>query len=116
MFRFETLEIWKEAIIFVNKIYLTTEKNFPKHELYALTSQVRRAAISVSANIAEGSANDSIRGFKLFLNYSIRSLVEVISELYIARDREYINNQDFNSLYLNAEVLVKRITCFKKSL
>lgn len=115
MFRFETLDIWKEAVDFVDKIYIASSR-FPKDEMFALTSQLRRAAISVSANIAEGSASNSIKSFSQFLNYSIRSLAEVISELFIAKQRNYLKGVDFEELYLTAEVLIKRITCFKNNI
>jgi four helix bundle protein len=115
MFRFETLEIWQAGISFNDRIYSISDK-FPKHELFCLTSQLRRAAISVTANIAEGSASHGVKDFKNFLNYSIRSVAEIVSELFIAKRRGYLNDSDFNHLYSEAEVLIKRITCFKNNL
>jgi len=115
MFRFETLDIWKEAVVFVDKIYIITSK-FPKDEMFTLTNQLRRAAISVSANIAEGSANESTKAFRLFLNYSIRSIAEIISELHLARNRNYINTEQFRILYVEAEKLIRRITSFRNNL
>ena len=115
MFRFESLDIWKLAIEYADRIYDITIK-FPKYELFALTSQLRRAAVSISANIAEGSLSDSNREFKSFLNYAIRSTGETISELVIAKRREYIDEKEFQSIYKDAEVLVKRTTVFRKGL
>ena len=71
MFRFESLYIWNDAVLFVSNIYRITS-SFPADEKYGLTSQLRRASVSVSANIAEGSAAQSKKEFRVFLGYSIR--------------------------------------------
>lgn len=115
MFRFETLEIWKKAINFADQIYIITNE-FPRHEIFTLTNQIRRAAISISANIAEGSASNSSRDFKVFLNYSIRSTAEALSELFVAKHRGYIKNNQFIDLYSKCEELIRKITCFKNSI
>ncbi len=83
--------------------------------MFGLVSQLNRASVSISANIAEGSASVSTKEFKMFLGFSIRFGVEVISELFIAQERGYINNE-FNNLYNIGELLIKRITAFKNSL
>jgi four helix bundle protein len=114
-FRFESLEIWQGAIQLSNSIYRVTKK-FPKEELFGLASQLNRAAISISANIAEGSASATKKEFKMFLSFSIRSGVEVVSELFIAKERKYISELEFNKLYQKGELLVKRITAFKNNL
>ncbi len=115
MFRFENLDIWRESLAYANTIYDLTQ-SFPKEERYGLVSQLRRSAVSISANIAEGAAAVSHNEFRLFINYSTRSLSENISELHIARDRGHIGNADFLIIYNKAEALIKRITAFKKSL
>jgi len=115
MFRFENLDIWNLAIHFSNDIYRITEK-FPRDELFGLSSQIKRAVVSISANIAEGSGSFSKRDFMVFLNYSIKSNMEVISELYIAKERKFISQEEFDLLYKKGEILIKKITAFKKSL
>ncbi len=115
MFRFENLEIWQESIKSANLVYDTTNK-FPQVELFGLGSQIKRAAVSISANIAEGSASESVKEFKAFLNYSIRSAAEVVSELYIAKNRNYIEEKEFEDLYNRLEILIRRITAFRNSL
>ena len=70
----------------------------------------------MSANIAEGSASATNKEFKMFLSFSIRSGVEVISELFIAKDRKYINEEQFSNLYRVGELLIKRITAFRNCL
>lgn len=114
-FRFENLDIWKESIDYCNSIYNITEK-FPKDESFGLKSQLNRAAVSISANIAEGSASCSDKELKMFIGFSIRSLAEVISELVIARNRRYITDDQFKGLYDKGEILIKRITSFKNNL
>jgi len=97
MFRFESLDIWHLAIEYANRIYDLTIK-FPRDELFALTSQLRKAGVSISANIAEGSLSDSSKEFKSFLNYAIRSTGETISELVMAKKRKYISEKEFHSV------------------
>lgn len=114
-FRFENLEIWKEAVEFSNAIFKITKK-FPREELFCLGSQLNRAGISISANIAEGSASATKREFMMFLSFAIRSTAEVISELFIAKERKYLSEAEFNELYEKGESLIKRITSFKNNL
>lgn len=112
MFRFENLEIWKGAIEYARQIYKVTS-TFPKDEVYGLTIQLKRAAVSISSNIAEGSAPASKREFRSFLNYSSRSVAEVVSELKLAMLLNYLSNESYQSLYGASESLIKRITAFK---
>ncbi|MFH0877317.1 MAG: four helix bundle protein [Candidatus Omnitrophota bacterium] len=77
-FKFEKLEVWQKSIKLSSDVHDLT-KNFPKEELYILTSQIKRAADSVALNIAEGSTGQSNAEFKQFLGYAIRSSIEVVS-------------------------------------
>jgi four helix bundle protein len=113
-FRFEDLQVWQKAMDLNEQINQLT-KAFPKDELFILTSQIKRASDSVVLNIAEGSTGQSKAVFKVFLGYSLRSAIEVVSCLFIAKRRNYINNDLFNELYTEYEVLVKMITALKKS-
>jgi four helix bundle protein len=90
-------------------------KDFPKEEIYILTSQIKRAADSVVLNIAEGSTGQSKAVFKVFLSYFLRSAVEVVSCLFIAKRRNYIATDQFDILYFDCETLVKMITALKNS-
>ena len=83
------LEAWKLSINFVTDIYKITQK-FPKEELYGLTSQIRRSAISIPSNIAEGSARQSDKEFIQFLHIAMGSLVEIETQLIIAKNLSYI--------------------------
>ena len=114
-FKFEKLKVWQKAIDFSAKIHDLTRK-FPKEEIYILGSQIKRAADSVVLNIAEGSTSQSNSSFKQFINYSLRSAVEVVSCLYIGQKRNIITNNDFERFYKEAEEIVKMLQGFKKSL
>jgi len=113
-FRFEDLQGWQRALDLGERISQLT-KTFPKEEVYILTSQIKRAADSVVLNIAEGSTGQSKAVFKVFLSYSLRSAVEVVSCLFIARKRNIIDEEQFHSLYQESEALVKMITALKNS-
>lgn len=103
--RFEDLDCWKAARMLVTTTYeMTRMESFSKD--YGLRDQIRRAAISVMANIAEGFAAFSGGDFVRFLDYSIRSAVEVESHLYVARDLNYITQNDFDNAYERAEACV----------
>lgn len=113
-FRFEDLQVWQIAMDLDEQINQLT-KTFPKEEIYILTSQIKRAADSVVLNIAEGSTGQSKPVFKVFLGYSLRSAVEVVSCLFIAKRRGYIPDEDFKKLYNEYEVMVKKITALRNS-
>jgi len=98
MFKFEKLTVWQRAIDFTSQIHELT-RNFPKEELFILTSQIKRAADSIALNIAEGCTGQSNAEFRQFIGYAIRSGVEVASCLFIARKRKLIVNNDFERLY-----------------
>ena len=82
-FKFEKLEIWKLAIDLANEIHILT-RNFPKEEMFSLTSQMKRAADSISLNVAEGSTGQSDAEQVKFIGYAQRSAMEVVNCLYLA--------------------------------
>jgi len=94
---FEDLTVWKDARIFTNKIYLLT-KQFPNEELYGLTSQIRRATVSIMSNIAEG-----------FVCISRGSISEVQNDLFIAKDLKYINDDEFQQAYKYSKKLAMQL-------
>jgi four helix bundle protein len=110
------LDVWKDSIELVVKIYHIT-KGFPKEELYGLTSQIRRAAVSVPANISEGSARNYSKEFIRFLRIAQGSLSEFETLLQISSRLNYINEEMFKSVQgrifkVNAQLsgLIKSIT------
>ena len=87
------LEVWKKSMDLVSNIYKITE-SFPNKELYGLTNQIRRAAVSVPSNIAEGAARSSKKEFIQFLYIALGSLSELETQIIIANRLEYLNNLD----------------------
>jgi len=105
---FEDLAVWKDARKFTNKIYMLTKK-FPKEELYGLTSQIRRATVSIMSNIAEGFDRRSDKELTNFLSIARASSSEVQNDLYIALDLNYLSQVEFNQLYQEAKKIAKQI-------
>ncbi|MDQ6652407.1 MAG: four helix bundle protein [Acidobacteriota bacterium] len=87
----EKLDVWKRSMDLVVRIYKATEV-FPTHERYGLTSQIRRAAVSIPANIAEGAARQSSKEFAHFLSNAQGSASELETELLIAQKLEYLDS------------------------
>lgn len=97
-FKFENLEIWQDARKFAHMIYNLT-KQFPSDERFGLTDQLRRAAVSVALNIAEGTNRSTDKDRRHFFQMSITSVDEVVTGLFIALDQCYIKKQDFDEIY-----------------
>lgn len=112
-FKFEKLIIWQKAMDFGEEIHELTA-TFSKDVIYNLSSQIRRAADSVALNISEGSILQSAAEFRKFLGYAIRSLAEVVTCLYKARRRNYINDKKFNEMYAESFNLMNQIIAFRK--
>ena len=113
--RFEDIQAWQEARKLVKMVYsLTNKESFSKD--FGLRDQIRRASVSVMANIAEGFDCESKVEFARFLGIARRSAVEVQSILYAALDTEYINNDEFNLHYEQARKTKALTGGFKRSL
>ena len=115
MHNFKELKIWQKSRVLTRDVYLLT-KNFPKNEDYELSSQVRRSAISIVSNIAEGSGRESNREFKRFLNISISSAFELETQIILANDLGYINEDAFGKISDKIIEVQKMIFGFRKSL
>jgi len=101
---FRNLEAYKAGKILIKEVYRLLKK-FPKEEQFAMCSQLRRASISITSNIAEGSGRVSNKEKVHFLHISYGSLMEVLSQMDIANDLEYITREEFNKI----EVLVENV-------
>lgn len=99
------LDVWKYSIEFVSEIYELT-KSFPKEEIYGLTNQIRRSAVSIPSNIAEGSARQSDKEFIQFLHIAMGSLIELETQLIIAKNVSYIEDIDNE---LNKIVIIRKL-------
>jgi four helix bundle protein len=114
-FQFENLHVWQKALE-LSEIVNTISQKFPKEELFILTSQIKRAADSTVLNIAEGSQGQSKAEFRRFLGIAMRSGIEVVSCIFIAKTRNIISEEDFNLIYDKEEELTKMIQGLRKSL
>lgn len=114
-FRFEKIEAWQRARHF-NKLIYSVARNFPKDELFALTAQLRRASVSISSNIAEGCGRNSDADFAHFLEIAYGSLMESVSQLFLAFDQEYLSEAQLGSLLEEADALAGMIVGLSKSL
>lgn len=112
-FKFEKLIIWQDSMEFGELIFKIS-LNFPDSEKFNLISQIRRASDSVALNISEGSILQSRPEFQKFLGYSMRSIAEVVTCLYKAKNRKYINEEEFKLLYDFAYKLMNTIISFRK--
>jgi len=115
MFNFEKLEVWQEAINFADSVYAITQ-TFPDTERFGLTNQMRRAAVSISSNLAEGSSRASRLDFARFVEIATGSLFEVVSQTIIAKRQGYLPETDFGQLYSACEKQSKMLSGLRRSL
>ena len=115
MFNFEKLEVWHKAIAFADSVYEATG-GFPGDERFGLTNQMRRAAVSISSNIAEGSSRSSSNDYARFIEVATGSLFEVVSQATIARRRGFLIEEQFRSIYAAAEEQSRMLSGFRASL
>lgn len=115
MFGFERLDVWQKAIDFADLVYTTT-RTFPSDERFGLTNQMRRAAVSVSSNIAEGSSRLSRKDFAHFVEIGYGSTLEVVSHAFIGRRQGFLSEEDFLRLYTAAEELARMMSGLRTSL
>jgi four helix bundle protein len=114
-FRFEPIEAWQMARQFNRQVYAISRK-FPKEEQFALLPQIRRASSSVMSNVAEGSGRNSDADFGHFLEIAYGSLMEVVSQLFVALDENYIAQEQFDAIAEEADFLAGKIVNLSKSL
>ena len=113
-FNFEDLDVYNKAIDLVSDIYLLT-KTFPKDETFGLTSQLRRAAVSISLNISEGSAR-SRKDFSRFIDMARGSVFECVTVLQISMKQSYVTEEQFNHLKNELTNLSKMLSGLKRSI
>lgn len=108
MHDFKKLQVWKKAMELVKKIYIATEP-FPKTEMYGLTNQVRRSAVSIPSNIAEGSGRSTNKDFKLFLHTAYGSSCELETQLLLSIDLEFATSEELVSIKKDIEDIQKML-------
>ncbi|MCF6182114.1 four helix bundle protein [Lutibacter sp.] len=115
MRNFREYDVWIDAMELVNKIYDSID-NFPKDERFGLISQITRSAVSIPSNIAEGASRSSEKDFGRFLEISLGSAYELETQLRIARNRNYLKNDNFTQTIEEIISLQKRISAFRNSI
>jgi len=105
---FRELHVWQAAMRLTAEVYRRTA-DFPKHELYGLTNQMRRAAVSVPSNIAEGKGHRSDKEFTNFLLHARGSLLELQTQLLIAMDLQYLKQDEGQQLFEAAEAVCRQL-------
>lgn len=115
MFNFENLLCFKKGRTLVNHVYDLQER-FPSTERFALGDQIRRAAVSITSNIAEGMGRNSVKEQIHFIEISFGSLMEVYSQLLIALDRNYLSQEDFDYILPEIQDESKLLSGFRISL
>ena len=115
---FKKLEIWKNGIELVKKVYKLTNQ-FPSNEKFGLISQLNRAAVSIPSNIAEGCSRNSEIEFKRFLEIAIGSLFEMETQLIIAQELQYLTGKESEKVFVlihqEAKMINKLISIIKNS-
>src|SRR5205807_7086906 len=106
---FRDLRVWREAMRLTPEIYKSTS-DFPKHELYGLSQQIRRAAVSVPSNIAEGKGHRSDKEFVRFLLHARGSLLELQTQLLIAEELQYFRKEEATRLLAMAEAVGRALS------
>ena len=115
MFTFEKLDVWQKAIDFADLVYNHT-RNFPADERFGLTNQMRRAAVSISSNIAEGTSRMSQTDFARFIEIATGSVFEVVSQSFICRRQGFLNEENFRAMYTAGDEIGRMLSGLQKSL
>jgi four helix bundle protein len=113
-FGFEKLKVWQNSRELIVSVYKITN-DFPKEEKYCLADQIRRAVISVASNLAEGSSRISVKDQAHFTNLAYSSLMEVLNQLYISNDLNYISADIFYILKKKISEISKQLAALRKS-
>lgn len=115
MFRFEKFDVWRHAVEFADNIYAMI-RPFPREELFGLQSQMRRASVSVSSNIAEGNSHSSDKEFARFVEIAYGSLMEVVSQSLIAKRQKLLTPPQFDAVYADAEHIARQLSNLRNTL
>ena len=115
MHNFKELNVWKEAKNFSIKIYKNVA-NFPQTEIYRISSQIKRAAVSIPSNIAEGTGRNSNKDFARFISIALGSAFELETQLIISFELKFIEENKYNNLINELILIQKKLVNFQKHL
>lgn len=108
LYSFERLDVWRDSRDLAKIIYQVT-KDFPTEEKFGISNQIRRSVISVSSNIVEGSYRKSFKDKSNFMNIAFSSLMELLSQVIICRDLDYITEEQFIKLRKSIEKISNKL-------
>jgi four helix bundle protein len=112
-YAFEKLEVWKKAKDLATSLYAVTS-SFPQEEKFGIVSQIRRAAVSVASNIAEGSSRSSAKDQAHFSQIAYGSLMEVLCQITIANELEFLTNESVGDLRQKIEEISRMLNSLRK--
>ena len=110
---FKDLDVWQRSVLFATEIYVVT-KSFPKEETYGLISQLRRAAVSIASNLAEGSKKGK-KEFSHFIKIAQGSGAEIETQLIISNNLGFLNKDEFQKLLTELESIMRMLSSLYKS-
>lgn len=111
IYSFEKLKVWQESILLIKNVYVITN-NFPKEEKFGLTSQLRRASVSMASNLAEGTSRKTQKDKAHFTTIAFSSAMELLNQLIISKELNFISEND----YILARQKLEKITNMLNSL
>ena len=114
IYSFEKLTVWQRTRKLSAVIYKTT-REFPKEELFGLTSQMRRCAVSISSNIAEGTGRHSAKDKARFTEIAYGSALELLNQMILSNDLEFISNEKYNEIRLEIDEITAMLDSLYKS-
>ncbi|MFD2567896.1 four helix bundle protein [Pseudotenacibaculum haliotis] len=114
IYSFEKLNVWKQSLELVKMIYDIT-KRFPQEEKFGLSSQIRRASVSIASNLAEGTSRSTKKDKAYFTTVSFSSAMEVLNQIIISKELRYISNDEYLKLRKHLEVITTMLNSLKKS-
>ncbi|MGB1540555.1 MAG: four helix bundle protein [Rickettsiales bacterium] len=112
---YRQLAVWQKSMDFADAVYDACS-SFPKEELYGLTSQLKRSAISVPSNIAEGAARQGTGEFLQFLSIAKGSLAELETQVILAQRRQFLSKEDMENLLEQADEISRMLSGLQRSL
>ena len=112
-FYFERLDVWQNSRIFIKEIYLITQE-FPSEEKFGITNQIRRASLSICANIAEGTSRQTEKDKARFINQAFSSAIEVINFLILSNDLEFLGEEEYLKLRTDLEKITNQLNSLYK--
>jgi len=115
MHNYKELSVWVKSVSLATDVYKSS-KDFPKEELYGITSQIRRCAVSISSNIAEGAGRKSKKDFSRFLYIANGSAYELETQLIISFNLSYLNENDYENLIISITEIQKMLYSLIKSI